>query len=202
MKKLKMMLVVAVLAVCPCNCVFASLINGDAELGGLTGWGVSSYEIVYVVGSQLQGTGTVYPNQGDYFFSFGKAPSSYAMISQSGLVQAGSASLTLGGFFQSEYFAGAINDSGIATITVFDEAGNELSTKSTPNMTSAAFHWIPFTVSTELAPNSYSWEVTLEGFLHYGSYVNSFYDDIYLTPEPCTLMLLGLGGLLLRKRKA
>ena len=182
--------------------VSANLINGDAELGDLTGWRVSSYDIVYAVQSQQQSTGTVAPYQGDHFFSFAKAPSSYAMMSQSGLIPAGTEKLTLGGYFQCEYFEGQTNDSGIATLTVFDAAGNELSTASTPDMTSNNFQWTPFEVSTELAANSHSWQVKLEGFLHYGKYVNAFYDGIYLTPEPTTLLLLGLGGLTLRKRRA
>lgn len=178
--KLILMLMAVALAICPCNRVFGSLINAGAELGDLTGWGVSSYDILYATASQKQAAGTVYPSQGDYFFSFGKTPASCAMISQSGLIQAGTASLTLGGFFQSEYFADAANDGDIATITVFDAAGNELSIKSTPNMTTVLFEWVPFEVSTELTANSYSWEVKLEGFLHYGSYINAFYDTYTL----------------------
>ncbi len=172
------------------------LINGDAEGEGFTGWTLSGDNILQWVTSRKQATGWVYPAQGDHFFSFAKAQGSYAMMSQTGLIDNNVESLTLGGFFQGEY-----SDYGVAEVTIYDQAAVELLTETTGHLTTENLSWETFQIEAVLPENSYSWEVSLEGFLNYGKYVNTFYDDVYLTPEPTTLLLLGLGGLMLRRKR-
>ena len=171
------------------------LINGDAEGEGLTGWTLSGQDIIFRPASQKENAGWVYPAQGDYFFSFGRIQGSYAMMSQTGLIDLNAETLTLGGYFQGEY-----SDFGVASLAVYDQSNAELVSVNTGNMTTPILTWQTFQIEVPLPENSYSWQVTLEGFLDYGSVVNAFYDDVYLTPEPTTLLLLGLGGLMLRRK--
>ncbi|MCF7955394.1 MAG: PEP-CTERM sorting domain-containing protein [Phycisphaerae bacterium] len=177
-----------------CSCAFAGLVNGNAETGNTDGWQIVS-EIIHSVQSQKQSAGTVTPAEGNYFFSFCKAPASYGMMSQTGLIGSGVSSLTLSGLFQGEY-----SDYGVATLSIFNQAGTKLASATRYNMTSDFFQWVPFQVTADLPQSSYSWEVTLEGFLDYGSMVNVFYDDITLVPEPATLCLLAFGALALRRK--
>ncbi len=176
--------------------VFGNLLtNGDAEGEGLTGWTLSGQDIIFRPAAQKENAGWVYPAQGDYFFSFGRIQGSYAMMSQTGLIDLNAETLTLGGYFQGEY-----SDYGVASLTVYDQAGADLVSVNAGNMTTPNLTWQTFQIEVPLPENSYSWQVTLEGFLDYGSVVNAFYDDVYLIPEPATLLLLGMGGLMLRRR--
>ncbi len=154
------------------------LINGNAESSNFTGWTLSGDNIHQCVPTRKQATGWVYPAQGDYFFSFARYAGSYAMMSQTGLIDNNVKSLALGGFFQGEY-----SDYGVAGVTIYDQAGVELLTENTGNLTTENLSWETFQIEVVLPENSYSWEVTLEGFLYYGKYVNVFYDDVYLIPE-------------------
>ncbi len=171
------------------------LINGDAESQDLTGWTLSGQDIIFTPASQKQKTGWIYPAQGDYFISFGRIQASYGMMSQTGLIPDNAQTLTLGGWFQGEY-----SDYGIASLTVYDQADAELVSVNTGNMTTPILTWQTFQIEAALPEYSYSWEVTLEGFLDYGSVVNAFYDDVYLIPEPATLLLLAAGALAVRRR--
>ena len=180
-----------------CGCAFAGVVNGSAESGDMGGWNTLKAEtIIYSTQRQSQSTGTVLPGEGDYFFSFCKSPASYAKMSQTGLIGPGVSSLTLSGLFQGEY-----SDYGVATLSLYNEAGTKLASATRWNLTSDLFEWVPFQVTTDLPEGSHSWEIELEGFLNYGSMINVFYDDITVVPEPATVCLLGLGALIIRKRK-
>lgn len=190
------MKILTILVLLSCNCAFAGLVNGNAEKADLGSWHVVDETIIYAVQSQQQSTGKVTPGEGDYFFSFSKSPASYAMMSQTGVIQQGISRLTLSGLFQGEY-----SDYGVATLNVYNDAGTKLASASRWNLTSDLFEWVPFQVTADLPQNAYSWEVQLEGFLDYGSMINVFYDDIILVPEPATLCLLVFGALALRKKE-
>ena len=192
----KSFIVLAVLCLAQSTVLGNLLINGDAEGQDLTGWTLSGQNSIFTPASQKQKTGWIYPAQGDYFISFGRIQGSYAMMTQTGLIPDNAETLTLGGWFQGEY-----SDYGIASLTIYDQDDAELVSVNTGSMTTPNLTWQTFQIEVPLPQNSYSWEVTLEGFLDYGSVVNAFYDDVYLTPEPATLLLLGLGGLMLRRKR-
>lgn len=191
----KKILLLGIIYAC-CGIASSAIINGDAESGDCTGWDLSGDEIISAVQFANQSTGRVNPAQGDYLFSFVKTRGSYAMMSQSGLINPGTESLTLGGLFQGEYA-----DYGVATLNIYDQSGTELLSHDSGILTSPYLVWSTFQFTSQLPQNSHSWQVTLEGFLYYGSYVNVFYDDVYLVPEPATLCLFGLGGLVLRRKR-
>ena len=190
------MKILAILVLLSCSCAYAGVVNGNAEKADLGDWHVVDDTIIYAVQSQKQSEGTVTPAEGDYFFSFAKSQASYAMMSQTGVIGSGISSLTLTGLFQGEY-----TDYGVATLSIFNEAGTKLASASRWNLTSELFEWVPFQVTADLPQNSYSWEVQLEGFLDYGSMINVFYDDIQIVPEPATLCLLAFGALALRRKR-
>lgn len=185
----------AVLSLAQSSVLGNLLINGDAEGENLTGWTISGQDIIFTPASQKQNTGWIYPAQGDYFFSFGRTQGSYAMMSQTGLIDLNAEMLTLGGYFQGEY-----SDYGVASLSIYDQAGAELVSVNAGNMTTPNLTWQTFQIEVPLPQDSYSWQVTLEGFLDYGSVVNAFYDDVYLIPEPATILLLAAGALALRRK--
>jgi hypothetical protein len=194
-KMKKSFIVLAVLCLAQSTVLGNLLINGDAEGQGLIAWTLSGQDLIFTPASQKQHTGWIYPAQGDYFISFGRIQGSYAMMTQTGLIPDNAETLTLGGWFQGEY-----SDYGIASLTVYDHTDVELVSVNTANMTTPILTWQTFQIEVPLPQNSYSWEVTLEGFLDYGSVVNAFYDDVYLIPEPATLFLLAAGALAVRRR--
>ena len=49
------------------------LVNGGAETGDLTGWSATGPQVAAVT-EQEQSTGTVYPHEGSYFFTYAQVP--------------------------------------------------------------------------------------------------------------------------------
>ena len=187
------------------------LVNGGAELGNVpnspsgygppVGWTTSNPE-PYAYPFQDQSTGRVYPKEGSYLFSYcWNAPSLW--MSQSGSVGLDQPALQLTGWVQMENL-GSPPDTGEAVLRISDGSDNVLASVSSGTLTSQTFVWEPFALTLDVPGNAAKWTVEFTGTLHYGSYVNVYFDglDLEAVPEPTLLSLLTLGGVVALRRRS
>jgi len=153
------------------------LTNGDAEAGTMAGWTVDYPGLIASVASQGQSTGVVYPEQGQSFFSFAIAPADQNRMYQTGTNGLGGTTLTLSGFVQTEAL-GDPTDSGEAVISLLDASTNILASASSGALFTTTAQWKAFLVAVPIPLGAKQWRVDLFGTLHYGSYVNVFYDNL------------------------
>ncbi len=199
----------------------ASLINGGAETGDLTGWttdlsaaqgagGSGNTNIIGSLDSELtqQSGFDVYPFEGSRFFGFTQEQTQ--AISGLGLtismIQTGTlnpsliSNLTLSGLMQTETFQG-LPDFGEAVLRLRDSGGSIVAQNSTGSLVSPNGDWMPFGVALAVPGSATSWEVELFGTAQVSTYTNTFWDGLVLVPEAPTgallapvLVLLGLLG--------
>ena len=176
------------------------LVNGGAETGTMASWSVSDASVIGALTVGTQQSGSVYPHSGDFLFSFELHSGTHEEMWQTGTAGLGAATLTLAGVVSTEDMPA--DDYGVAKLTFFDAASQPLDSAQTSPLTSASTGWEPFEVSLDVPAGATSWEVRLSGTRLYGSYINVFYDDVSLTPEPATMGLLALGAMgLIRRRR-
>jgi len=191
-----------------CGSVWAGpslLANGDAETGDLTAWLVSDPQIG-AVASQTQSTGTVFPHEGDYFFSFALAPARDSVNDPPvtiGMYQTGTSgldapALRLTGWVQTEG-RNDIHDTAEAILSVYDAGDGLLASASTGTLITDNLQWEPFTVELhglEGLEGAAYWRVDLIGTVYDGTYVNTFFDDVHVAaiPAPGGVILGSLGA--------
>jgi hypothetical protein len=160
------------------------LVNGGAETGDLTGWSATGPQVAAVT-EQEQSTGTVYPHEGSYFFTYAQVPGQAAAMLQSGTLAAAEGTvLRLAGYVQTEGAAGG--DFGTAVLRLYD-AGDQLVAAATSEpLISDGAQWQAFAVDLEVpvGAGAHRWEIELSGTLAFGSYINVFYDAITLDEVP------------------
>jgi len=198
-----------------------TLVNGDAETGDLTGW-VTSDPQIGAVASQSQATGTVYPYEGDFFFSFALGPARGSVndppatigMYQTGTTGLDGTGLRLTGWVQTENRSGSlaalvVPDAGEAILAVYDSDDVLLASASTGILVTPNLQWQPFAVELDDVSGAAYWRVDLLGTVNDGTYVNAFYDGVELSsmavPAPGAVLLGSLGaGLVgwMRRRKA
>ncbi|MEN6428828.1 MAG: hypothetical protein ABFE13_26065 [Phycisphaerales bacterium] len=204
--------VAALLMTMPAAASPVILLNGDAESGDLSGW-ITTDPQIHAVTSQKQSTGTVYPYEGNAFFSFAvsdardRADDSPVTI---GMYQTGTIddvpNLRLAGRVQTETRGGDC-DAGEVVLSVFDMDGGLLASASSGLLTTDNFEWRQFAVELTGLSGAASWRADLYGTVFDGTYVNVFYDDLQLiaNPVPGAVILVGIGAGLtgwLRRRRA
>lgn len=176
----------AMALVCCCFCASGSthagvdyfLINGGAETGDLTGWGKSPANAPIVATTHVVETaGTVTPQAGDYFFSFAASPQSGTItLFQGAPLKPGTTSLRFTGWVQTEFA-----DTGEVILSALDESGEVVAANSTGPLNSGNLHWEEFQAFIMVPGAATSWLVELRGTLVTGTFVNVFYDSMFLS---------------------
>jgi len=153
--------------------------NGDAETGDITGWTRSGIQAKAVM-TQEQQAGTVLPYEGSYFFTFAGDLGLFVQMWQAdttGLAPGNT--LTLTGRVSTEDMDA--DDFGVATVNIYDGNSQLIGTASSPELTTESNLWESFEVTLVVPSGAASWEVVLSGTREYGSYVNVFWDALFLT---------------------
>ncbi len=155
------------------------LVNGNAELGDLTGWKTDAEHAVAAVRAQEQSDRTVTPNGGEWFFSFAVAAGA-----QAGLVQACSpapqaAGCTLTGRVQTEGLGDAA-DHGVAALRFLDGVGLTLAELISDDLTTGSLIWRRFDLRLDVPPGAQEIQVSLTGTAVQGDTVNVYWDDLAL----------------------
>jgi hypothetical protein len=200
------------------------LTNPGAESGDLTGW--TTDDAVVVVASQYQDqtTGRVEEHSGDWFFNMCGASVGDGGVVKSRLlsqsidltgyaagIDAGVGLINASTWLQTEDIPPAQDpdpsDMAQMSVLFFDALDTQIGSATTGLVTTAPpnLRWLQYTLSNVGIPiGARSVQLELLGEKHETTYVNAFFDDVSLQvgiPEPATICLFGLGGLLLRKRK-
>ena len=213
---------------CPAEATIWSgnlLTNPGAETGNLTGWSTDDANVVAASQSLIQSTGTVEEHSGEWFFNMADGSvgnhgvvknrmlsqtidlSGYAIEIDAGLLLAEAST-----WLQTEDIPAAQDpDPGdLAQMSIFflDALSAQIGSATTGLVTTAPpnLFWDQYTLSNVVVPfGTRSVQLELLGEKHETTYINAFFDDVSLQvgeiPEPATICLLGLGGLLLRRRK-
>ncbi len=120
------------------------------------------------------------------------------------LSQSGTNGLSAGNTFSlSGWCASDAIDSGEVALKFMDASDSLLDIETVPNIKGNWHAWVPFSMNLVVPSGAAKWEVVLTArYGGSGSYVDVYWDDITLVPEPVTLSLLTLGGLpILRGRR-
>jgi GEVED domain/FlgD Ig-like domain len=164
------------------------LVNPDAETGTVVGWtldllgaGTGNAGIIGTVTEQVQTGPTVYPYQGEWFFSFAVQQTATSTGSgerismyQTGLVATGTDQLFLTGWVQTEY-----GDPGEAALSFYSLSGGFLGSASTGSMIQDT-GWGSFSLAAAVPVGAATWRVELFGTVNVGVFTNVFWDDLSL----------------------
>ncbi len=193
------------------------LLNPGAETGTLNGWTTDDPVVVAASQSQHEASGMVYPHSGNWFFNMAAteaAPSGvtasrilYQDVDLSSYASKTDAGLLLfkaGVYLQTEdatSFPGA--DYGQLTLRFLNGLGVEIDTLSTGLVQSPNLTWIKETLDGTAPVGMRSISLELLGEKNESTYINAFFDDtnLQVAPEPATLFLLGLGAVMLRRKR-
>lgn len=195
------------------------LVNGDAEAGDITGWTRATadtprqFSAAAVIGAPP--TNLLYPHSGDYFFEAGQYDTSqvYQDVDISGFSSSIDAGLAFG-VLNLWMTNNASSDVPNALLYFLDAGGapigSPMSTTYVPDPQqygSSVFRvWSEYTIGGYLPSGTRGVRVFLDGHYAAGTQVDAFFDDIdfrvYVTPEPASLALLGIGvAALIRRRR-
>jgi hypothetical protein len=161
------------------------VVNPGAETSDAVGW--QHTKEFYATSFQSQASGTVYPHQGNNFFSmapfegsYGKAIQNISISEYASNIDNGIAEINAGAWIQNEY-VGDNPDRCKMTIQYLDSKGNILKESTTgEKFHSEANYWQEINISEKIPINTRSLVYELEGYLHYGSWLNSYFDDAYI----------------------
>jgi len=154
------------------------LLNGGAESGDLAGWGKSPANAPIAAAMQVVETaGTVTPQAGDYFFSFAESPQPGTVtLFQGAPLKPGTTSLRFTGWVQTEF-----EDTGEVILSVLDDSGDVLASRSTDSLNSGNLQWEGFALDVQVPGAATSWIVELHGTRLTGTFINVFYDSMFLS---------------------
>ena len=190
------------------------LINPGAESATLTGWTTDALGIVVASHSQQSASGTVRPYSGDRFFNMAGISTGLrdALLYQNidiseyaAEIDAGILKVQAGAFMQTEDVP-SISGADYAQLTIyyFDSAGSTITSLTTGLSQSPNLTWIEKSLEGIAPTGTRSISFELFGERHEGTYINAFFDNtnlqIAVIPEPATLLLLGLGAIVLRRK--
>ncbi|NND77674.1 MAG: T9SS type A sorting domain-containing protein [Flavobacteriales bacterium] len=158
------------------------LLNGGAELGNITNWTANSNSIG-VTSSEFQPQGSVFPQEGSYFFTFHETPNNSAILIQEGILVDPLEMLNLSGYFNGEYWSNQEEfDFGEVILSLFDIDNNLIASETTGELEPlVGVPWIEFSLNLPLNNDSYSWKVELKGDRVVGGSINVYYDNLVLT---------------------
>lgn len=159
------------------------LSNGGAESGTMAPWDAVSTRSVE---AQSESAGTVYPFEGERFFSMAAVRASSASLRQTNALAPGTAWLFLSGAVQTEH--AEADDFGTVVLSLLDDEGNTLAVVTNGPLNTPPLTWKPFEVVLAVPEGSAAWTLELKGTLVYGSYVNVFYDATRLYESPSVVL--------------
>ncbi len=154
------------------------LVNTGAETDGTSGWIYTNS--FYATNQQSQSLGIVYPHKGSYFFSMAKSLSEYEKAYQNvevsllaSMIDTGNVKIKAGVWMQNEF-----SDSCRLTVQFLDSKDTIIGETTTGQVVHS--NWNEEKLPSAVPQKTRTIRYVLEGFLHYGSWVNSFFDDAYL----------------------
>ncbi len=164
------------------------LVNPGAESGDKTGWTASPSNMISVTTLVEEATGDVEPYAGEYFFRFNQG--GFGLMYQDiDLSTVNDAYLATGGRIQNEDWHGGI-DTGELVLTFKDISNTMVAQYSTGEIAYAfrgdvafgAEGYGEFGIVVPIPDGAVTLRYQINGYLHGGSYVNTFMDDLYVVP--------------------
>jgi hypothetical protein len=156
-----------------------SLVNGDAELGDLTGWVADPPDAVAAVErDDFDGLG-ITPASGDRFFSFAHSEADLVRLTHRCGPAPAATACTISGWVHT---AGTSQLAARATASVhfLDEAGDLLASTSSEAMAYDEQSWQHFELWAEVPSGAQEIAIVLEGSLRVGEVVHVGWDDLVL----------------------
>lgn len=166
------------------------LINGNAEMGDLTGWTLNVSDSGFMAANQ--GDIGQNPYEGAWMFTSVYDAGSHASMSQTGTSGLTGTALNLSGWFMHEQSYG---DYGRASLRIYDQTDQVLASTTTGDLDAGQnWLWAPFQLSLGVPLGAYRWEVEMIGNKgQSGSFPDVYFDALVLVPEPSTYaMIAGL----------